>query len=308
MRKILALVIATSLSIVICAQKYKLELTLKKGSTYTQSIVSKSTMVQTSNGKTTNVDLLTSGRVSFKVIGVSDSIYDLETRYESLSINTKAGSENSFMTLSSESKDQKDLLSSALGGATNRPFRVKMTTSGKVVYIQNLDSLLWTSLDDLTFDMGDVKQHMKAEIKRLFGDKTLKSNLEQSSAIFPDHTVAVGDKWTTHVTMDSGIAAKSVSTYELKGIEGDCYVISGTVKVNSENNGEYKEMYGMRIKSDVSGVSISTTKVQKKTGWIKEQSMTYDMLSSSKIKESPQFPNGMTTEIKMNMQMKITDK
>jgi len=308
MKKILNLLIVLTLTTAGLAQQYKLELNLKKGATYTQNIVSKSTTSQTSNGKTTNVDMLTSGRVSFKVIGINDSIYELETRYESLLLNTKVSSGGSYMVFSSEKKDKNDPLSSALSEATNKPFEVKMTKGGKVIYIQNMDSLLWTYLDEITFDMPVEKQHMKTEIKRLFSDKVLKSNLEQSCAIFPDHSVAIGDKWTANITVNTGIEAKSVTTYELKGTEGDCYVISGTIKMNSENNDEYKEMSGMSIKTDMSGVSNSRTKVHKKTGWIKEQTMTYDMLSSSKIKESPQLPNGMIINSNMNMQITITDK
>jgi hypothetical protein len=308
MRKILTLLIVLTFGIAVWAQKYKLELNLKKGSTYIQTIVSKSTMTQTSNGKTTNADYSTTGRTSYKVIAINDSIYDLEARYESLSLNTKASSGNSFMVFSSEKKDKNDMLSSALSEATNKPFEVKMSKRGKVVYIQNMDSLLWTSLDELTFDMADEKQHMKAEIKRVFGDKILKNNLEQSSAIFPDHSVSIGDKWTTDITLNTGITAKSKTTYELKGIEGNCYVISGNIKMNSENKDEYKELYGMQIKMDASSLISSTTKVDKKTGWIKEQIMNCDMTSSSKIKESPQLPNGMITDIKMNMEMIITDK
>ena len=187
MRKVLNLLVAMTLATTVLSQNYNLELNLKKGSTYIQTIVSKSNMTQTSNGKTTNVDYSTTGRTSYKVIAIHDSIYDLEARYESLSMNTKVSSEKSFMVFSSENKDKKDLLSNALSEATNKPFDVKMSKRGKVVYIQNMDSLLWTFLDELTFDMADVKQHMKAEIKRLFGDKMLKSNLEQSSEIGRAH-------------------------------------------------------------------------------------------------------------------------
>ena len=308
MKKVLNLVVALTLATTVLSQKYKLELNLKKGSTYTQTIVSKSNMIQIVNGKTTNVDYSTTGRTSYKVIAIHDSIYDLEARYESLSMNSKASLENSFMVFSSENKDKKDMLSNALSEATDKPFKVKMSKRGKVVYIQNMDSLLWTFLDELTFDMADVKQHAKAEIKRLFGDKMLKSNLEQGSAIFPDHPVSIGDIWTTDIITNTGITAKSTTRYELKGLDGNCFVISGTLKMKSENNDEYKEMYGMIIKSDLSGVSSSTTKVNMKTGWIKEQKMIYDMRNLSKIKESPQLPNGMITDIKMNMQMTITDK
>lgn len=308
MRKILTLLVVLTLGVTVWAQKYKLELNLKKGSTYIQTIVSKSTMTQTSNGKTTNVDYSTKGRTSYKVIAINDSIYDLEARYENLSLNTKASSGNSFIVFSSEKKDKNDMLSSALNEATNKPFDVKMSKRGKVVYIQNMDSLLWTSLDELTFDMADVKQHMKAEIKRVFGDKVFKSNLEQSSAIFPDHPVSIGDKWTTDITLNTGITAKSKTTYELKGIDGNCYIIQGTINTNSENKDEYKELYGMQIKMDASSLISSTTKVNRKSGWIKEQIMNCDMTSSSKIKESLQLPNGMITDIKMNIEMIIKDK
>jgi len=308
MKKAINFLLILTLSTTVFAQKYKLELNLKKGAVYTQTVVSKGTSTQTSDGKTTNVDYSTRGRTSYKVIAIQDSIYDLEARYESLSMNSKAYSEKGFMIFSSENKDKKDMISSALRKVTNIPFNVKISKRGKVVYIQNYDSLLWTSLDDLTFDRADLRQIVKADIKRLFGSEMFKSNFGQSSAIFPDHPVSIGEQWTTDITLNAGITAKSKTTYELKGMDGKCYVILGTINTNSENKDEYKEFMGMQVKMDATCLTTSTTKVNKKTGWIKEQIMNCEMTNSSKIKESSQLPNGLSTDIKMNMQITITDK
>jgi len=308
MRKILTLVIVTTLSTIICAQKYKLELNLKMGAVYTQNVFSKTTMTQTSNGKTQNTDMSSTGKIIYKVVGVEDSIFDLETRYESLSINFKVNSENSFLTISSENKDKDDVLSRALNKITNKPFKLKLSKKGKVVDMQNIESFFSTMLDELNLEKDFKNQQIMDQINKSFGNNTLKTNLENNFAILPILPVSIGDKWTSTSNFNSGLSGRAETTYELQGIVDNCYIINGILKISTENKDEYKDLNGMQVKSDVSGQCISTTKVDKKSGWIKEQSINYDLKSKVKIKETPQLPEGMTMDMKMSMEMVIKDK
>jgi len=309
MKKTINFLIILALSTTAFAQKYKLELNLKKGAVYTQTMISSNKMVQTTNGKATNVDLSLIIKVKYKVIDIKDSIYDLDAQYETLSMNAKASSGNGFLTFSSAKKDHNDLLSTALQDATNKPFRVKMSKRGKIVDIQNVDSLLWTFLDELTFDRGDTeKQQTKAQFKNVFGNKAFKNNLENSTAMFPAYPVSIGEKWTTDHVFSEGISAQSTTTYELKAKNCNSYIIAGTMNLKSTDNDVYKVRNGIEMKSNTTGSFTSTTKLSKKTGWIKEQKMNFELMSSTVFKESPQLPKGMTSDMKMNMQITITDK
>jgi len=308
MRKILTLVVVATLSTMICAQKYKLELNLKMGAVYTQNITSKAVMEQTSNGKTQNSDISTTGKITYKVVGVKDSIYDLETRYESLSIKVKVNSDNSYLAISSEKKDKADMLSTALSGITNKPFKIMMSKSGKVVDMQNIESFFSTIFNDLNLDKDFKNQQIMDQLDKSFGNKTLKANLEKNFAIFPKLPVSVGDSWTSTSNYDLGLSARSETTYELLGIVDNCYLIKGTLKINSENKDEYKDLNGIQAKSDISGLYTSTTRIDKKTGWINEQSIKYDMTSKIKVKEMPQLPDGLTMDMKMTMDMLVNAK
>jgi len=308
MRKILTLVVITTLSTMICAQKYKLELNLKMGAVYTQNITSKTVMEQTSNGKTQNTDISSTGKITYKVVGVKDSIYDLETRYESLSIKVKVNSDNSYLAISSEKKDKADMLSTALSGITNKPFKIMMSKSGKVVDMQNIESFFSAIFNDLNLDKDFKNQQIMDQLDKSFGNKTLKANLEKNFAIFPKLPVSVGDRWTSTSSYDLGLSARTETTYELLGIVDNCYLVKGTLKMNTENKDEYKDLNGMQAKSDITGLYTSTTKVDKKSGWINEQSINYDVISKIKLKETPQLPEGMTIDIKMSMVMVVKDK
>lgn len=308
MKKTINFLLILALSTTVFAQKYKLELNLKKGAVYTQTMISSNKMIQTTNGKETNVDLSLIIKVKYKVIDIKDSIYDLDAQYETLSMNAKASSGNGFLTFSSTKKDNNDLLSTALQDATNKPFRVKISKSGKLVDIQNIDSLLWKFLDEMTFDRDIEKLQTKAQFKNVFGNKAFKNNLENATAIFPAYPVSIGEKWTTNHVFSEGISAQSTTTYELKAKNCNSYIITGTMNLKSSDNDVYKAINGMEIKSNTIGSFIGTTKISKKTGWIKEQKMNFELIGSTVIKESPKLPKGMTSDMKMNMQITITDK
>lgn len=308
MKKFVTILVVFALVTSVFAQKHKMELNLKQGAVYIQNVDSKFYMTQKTNGKTQTTDMTTSGKIRYKVIGIKDSIYDLEAQYEILSMNTRSNIGNSFYSLSSENKDKKDLFSSALNEITKKPFNLKMSKRGKVVEIQNFDLFFSNVIDDIFLEQPENKQRMMALVNQSFGDKTLIKNFEQNYAILPELPVSIGDKWTATNNYDTGMSAKADVTYELTGSVGNCYVIEGISKIVTKDKEEYKELNGMKAKSDVSGLITSTTKVNKKTGWIKEQVMNSDLTSVFQIKETSQFPEGLTIEMKMNMEMKISDK
>jgi hypothetical protein len=145
MRKILNLLIAFILMTTCQAQKERLELNLSKGEIYTQKMNCNDSIIQTINDEEVNTLMSINGKMTYKVIDILNDVYNMEVRYESLTMKISvAGAEMEF---SSDKNDEKDILSTILGTMKNKPFLVKMTKTGKVNEVKNIEAIFHNMFD-----------------------------------------------------------------------------------------------------------------------------------------------------------------
>ena len=90
------------------------------------------------------------------------------------------------------------------------------------------------------------------------------------------------------------------TTYELKEITLDCYLLTSESKITTPNNNTYVERNGMQIKSDLNGTTTAEIKISKKTGWIIYSKTNQQVSGISTIKESATILKGMILTLKMN--------
>lgn len=219
------------------AQKERYELNLTKGEIYTQKMVSNISIVQTVNGQQLNINMSIIGNMTYKVIDIQNSVYDLEVRYESLSM--KMSLPNGVLEFNSEKNDEKDIFSSVLGVMKGKPFLVKMTKTGKINEVKNID-LLFSKLFEKFPQLPEAqKQQIQSQLMQAYGEKAFKGNIEMCSAIFPDSLVSKGDKWIINVKLESGIAINMETTYELKEVNDSDCVFSGTSKIETADKDAY---------------------------------------------------------------------
>jgi len=72
------------------AQKFKPVLNLVKGNTYYLTTDARSVITQTAAGQQINANLSVSFQMVFKVIDVSDTVYNMEASYQSVSMKMEA--------------------------------------------------------------------------------------------------------------------------------------------------------------------------------------------------------------------------
>lgn len=288
------------------AQKERYELNLTKGEIYTQKMVSNISIVQTVNGQQLNINMSIIGNMTYKVIDIQNSVYDLEVRYESLSM--KMSLPNGVLEFNSEKNDEKDIFSSVLGVMKGKPFLVKMTKTGKINEVKNID-LLFSKLFEKFPQLPEAqKQQIQSQLMQAYGEKAFKGNIEMCSAIFPDSLVSKGDKWIINVKLESGIAINMETTYELKEVNDSDCVFSGTSKIETADKDAYIQSNGMPLKYDMSGTMISEIKVNRKSGWVIESKINQTLKGTSQIKDNPKMPGGITIPMTMINEMTITDK
>lgn len=86
MKKILGFVFLLLLVTSCEAKKERLELNLTKGETYTQQMASSMSILQTINGQEVKTNMSVHGKMTYKVIDIQNSVYEIEVRYESLAL------------------------------------------------------------------------------------------------------------------------------------------------------------------------------------------------------------------------------
>lgn len=306
MKKIINLLFALILITTCYAQKEQLELNLIKGEVYTQKLNSHMSIIQTISGQEAKTEMFLSGITTYKVIEIHNSIYELEVRYESLSM--KMILPNGTVEFSSEKHDEKDIFSTLLGLLKDKPFLIKMTKTGKINEVSNIEKIFMGMFDKLPKLTEVQKQQIQNQLMQAYGEKAFKGNLEMCTAIFPDSAVSKGDKWVVQTKLESGMAANMETTYELMEINDSYYRFSGTSKIITADKDAYVQSNGMTLKYDISGTMYSDIKINKTNGWVIDSKINQTMKGTTQIKDNPQMPGGMTIPMTLNNEMTISDK
>ena len=306
MKKILGFVFLLLLVTSCEVKKERLELNLTKGETYTQQMASSMSILQTINGQEVKTNMSVHGKMTYKVIDIQNSVYEIEVRYESLAL--KMSMPGGTMEFSSEKNDANDILSTLLGVMKNKPFLVKMTKTGKVNEVKNIENL-FSDMFIKTPTLNEMQQQqIRQQLMQAYGEQAFKGNLEMCSAIFPDSTVAKGDKWVIKTKLASGMAANMETSYELKETEDTFYIISGISKIATADKDAYIQSNGMPLKYDMTGTMTSEIKINRKTGWVIESKTSQTIQGTAQIKDNPQMPGGMSIPMTMNNEMTVTEK
>ena len=306
MKSILSLITAIVFCTVGQAQRVKPGLNLTMGEVYTQKTVSDIDINETINGQPFIMKMSVDGTMTYKVIAVENSTYDLEVEYKNLTMTMQLP--NGTVEFSSEKDDESDIFSTILGSLKDKPFRVKMTDKGKITEVTNIDSLFAHMFDEFPQLSADQRQQVQDQVKKAYGEKAFKGNIEMTTAIFPDGKVSEGDHWTIKTKLEAGMAAKMVSDYELKEINDSTYNILGNSTIETADKDAYIETNGMPMRYDLSGTMTSDIIVDRKSGWIITATINQSLKGSAFIKDNPKIPGGMEIPMTMTNAMTMSDK
>ena len=297
MKKILTTLLLTITFISCQHEKVDLEFHLEKGKVYKQVYDSKTTVNQNLNGQEINMTITIKGKMSYKVLSVNPNDYDLEVKYNEVSmiIDSPQGK----IEFSSEKNDKNDIFSAVLSKLTNGVFNVKMTKKGKILEVKNIDNLfdaLFKNFEDIP--KYKIKQ-VKAQLTKAYGAKAFKGNMEMVTAIFPDKPVSIGDKWTIKTNLESGMAASVTTEYSLTDLSAGYAVIKGNAVIKTEDKDAYIQTNGMPMKYDLKGTTTSEMKIDRNTGWLIKANTTQEIKGNAYIKGNSQLPEGMKIPMTM---------
>jgi hypothetical protein len=305
MKKIVNVLIGLFILTLCQAQKENLGLNLMKGEIYNQKMNSNVSILQTFNGQQIDINMSVIGITTYKVLDIQNAVYDMEVNYESLIMRMSLP--HGVMEFSSEKNDDNDIFSSILGTMKNKPFLVKMTRTGEVNEIRNIETVFSQMFDKFP-QLGEIqKQQIKDQIMQAYGEKALKGNIEMCSAIFSGSPVSKGDTWTVNTHLEAGMSAKMETIYELKDVTDNYYQILGKSKIETADKDTYIVSNGMPLRYDMTGIMTSDIKIDKKTGWTTSAILNQSIKGTAYVKDNPQMPGGMAIPMTMNNEMIISD-
>ena len=138
---------------------------LTMGEVYTQKTVSDIDINETINGQPFIMKMSVDGTMTYKVIAVENSTYDLEVEYKNLTMTMQLP--NGTVEFSSEKDDESDIFSTILGSLKDKPFRVKMTDKGKITEVTNIDSLFAHMFDEFPQLSADQRQQVQDQVNHV---------------------------------------------------------------------------------------------------------------------------------------------
>jgi hypothetical protein len=305
MRKAISLILLSIVLTSFQTQKAQLGLNLEKGKEYKQITDSKATIIQDINGHKMNMEMTIIGNVSYLVKDIIEEVYDMEVKYESLSISMQLP--QGTIEFSSEKKDEQDIFSIILAEMKNKPFQIKMTRSGKVTDVKNIELLFESAFSKFSHIPENQMAQIKAQLMNAYGEEAYKGNIEMVTAIYPDKPVVKGESWVIKTKLESGMSGDMTTTYKYVENNLDYYLIVGDSEIATADKEAYIESNGMPMKYDLKGNMSSVIKVDKISGWIIEAKIKQNIQGDVYIIENPQMPEGMKIPMIMKNDMTFTN-
>ncbi len=291
MKSILVSVIAAFFVVFLHGQEVELLLNLEKGKTYRQTSQNRTIMSQQVESQTINVEMEFDVLMAMTVKDITEDGYIIKVQYEELKMVVKTPFAS--MVFSSESDDENDTFANVMNAMKDVSFEMVMNERGKIVEVRNIESLLQAGIDNLDGLDPMQKQQAMAQISQGFGEDTFKGNIEIATAIFPEHPVKAGDKWTIQTDNDAGMPTRVTSTYTLSELTQTHAVLTGNSQIETLEKDAFMETNGMQMQFDINGAMVSRITIDRATGWIVEGQISQEISGESIIRGNPMMPDGM---------------
>jgi len=285
------------------AQKNRPLLHLAKGQTYYLTDTTISTSLQTVGGREGRVNTTISLRLDFTIKGITDTLYDLEGRYQSLTMKIKLT--DTTLIMSSAVAFKTDTPSIIMSEMVNKPFSVILTAGGKVKSIENLDKMITGALKSFPSIDSIKKNKVINQFTQAFGESSLMGILEIGIGVLPEKPVAKYERWVINSTVASPALAKLHTNYQLADLTPDFYFIKGDGTITSEKDSKPTELNGMPATYDLDGSLMKEIKINKSTGWVSEVKMKQLIEESIEIKDNTKIPGGINVPMMFTSEMII---
>ncbi len=279
--------------------KTDIKLNLEVGESYHQTMNAKSVINQVLSSKEIDMLMSMSGSMTYTVTEKKENIYTMEVVYDSLSMGVSMQGYNAEYN-SETPKDTTDYISILLAALKDTKFGISMTDRGKIVDINNFESLFDKAFKSIQKLEPTVRKQLEANLKNSFGKENFKNSFETITAIFPPKPVEIGRQWQAEAVLNNNMPVRINTLYKFENETDDNYVITGvgtliSYQPKDGNNNTTPYTY------QLTGTVGSEIKLDKNTGWIKEARVKQEMNGYSMLKSEigTENPNKIEMEFKV---------
>ncbi|MBB3056933.1 DUF6263 family protein [Mucilaginibacter gotjawali] len=288
------------------AQPFKPLLHLITGETYYMSSSGTTELTQNIHGRENKVKVGLSFTMAFKVMGKTDSVYNMGVHYQAIEMNIHM--QDTTINMNSAQKEKTDTASLLMAAIVNKPFNIAITVRGKVIAVKNLDKIFLDAFDNFRLMDATKKEQIKSRFVQSFGENAFKGSLENGVAIFPNSGLAKNAKWTVNSNLSSPAKARVKTVYQLTDISPDVFIIHGDGIITTDEDIKPEQDSGTPLKYELNGGMVTDIKIDKKTGWISALNIKQFTQGSLEIMDNPKTPGGMTIPMMIKTEINVTGK
>lgn len=301
------LIVSMVFSLSACNSGLGMYINVKSGDTYKYNTLTSITSNTEIAGKssTANQDTTTEFKITVDNI---DSEGNITMNYVYDHIKFESESDGTKQTYDSKNKTDTGDFSNVYKSVIGKGFKTKMTKYGEVIEVTGVDDLLDTMAKALNLGITDETyiEETKESFKSTFGDNALKSLVQQSTKIFPNISVKVGDSWIIENTINSIVEINTKTTYTLDKIENKIAHISVKSDFTTDSS-KTNDYMGMAMTTDLTGKMAGTIRVDTTNGFLSEGEITQNMSGKmSVVVPSIEGSEEQTVDIPMDSTSKIT--
>ncbi|GAB3906876.1 DUF6263 family protein [Mucilaginibacter boryungensis] len=306
MKKTFIVTLCFLLPAIICRAQYvTLALNLTKGQTYYQNTNAVATVEQTVNGVKTTVTSTITGRIAFKITGIRDSLYDMEIRYERLSLKMQLPGGN-IMAYNADKVQAGDPMSGIFAAFKNQPIKLVLTKTGNIQLMDGIDAIINRVVDNFTGADAGQKAQIKSMLQQSFGERGFRSNFELGTAIFPSIPVRKGVVWVINSQLQSARPANVHAIYDLRDITGTYYLIHVNSKIDYMNKDAFENSGSALMRYNLDGHITGDIVVDKMTGWVKQSTINQTIGGTTEVKTNALAAPSMVIPMVMKSDIVIT--
>lgn len=304
--KYLIALLCSLVSAGVVAQKIQPTLNLSTGHTYYITCNDSLSVIRINAGVQNNVSICSSYQIAFDITGNTDTIYHAIAHYQKLGL--KINLMDTTIDMSSIMSNKTDTPSVLIRAMMNKPFRVTLTKSGRIMSVRDIGKIADSAL--LIFPtMDSAKRNaIKSRFMQYFGEDAIKSGLERYTRIFPHHSIAKLDQWVINSRITEPAAADVKTSYELVGQTADDYHIHGDGTISTGAGAQPLIIDGRPAKYTLQGLTFADILINKKTCWPVEYK--YKQIASGKIEISANsvMPGTVVIPVILKSETYITGK
>lgn len=288
-----AVLICVSMGVVHAQEKYTLRLNLEPGQQFNQRMAMSQTIDQMMNGITItmNQDLTLdyaytiTDRDAQGVAAIECTYQRIASKVSTQGMAVSYDSANTDTPVSAEFRP--------MAAMVGKSFTMRITPLGAVESIDGLSEILDAVVAEMSPE-GPAREQMLANLKKQFGEDTMKGLIEQAMAIYPADPVAVGDTWKKTVDVRQMVPMRLDNTWVLKEVTDDTATLEVTSLIGPVGDDTKVDMMGMELDVRLEGAQSGTTTIDRTSGWVVSSTVNQNVDGEMTFPAEAGVPQNMT--------------